>query len=104
MWRPAFTDLIDQTDSLLLNDLSAPGVTNASCDEDTQTTSGLVVTPNAADVGLVDYFKVVSISSGDERGRPGYRFPRFFEVADTVLSRRSSFRRGGDYRYRQVLH
>jgi VCBS repeat-containing protein len=41
-----------------------PGVTNAATNEDTQTTSGLVITPNAADGATVTHFKITGISGG----------------------------------------
>ncbi len=42
-----------------------PSVTNASTTEDTQTTSGLVISPNPADGAEVTHFKVTAISGGD---------------------------------------
>ena len=41
-----------------------PSVTNAATLEDTQTASGLVVTPNAADGAEVTHFKVTAITGG----------------------------------------
>lgn len=41
-----------------------PVVTGASTNEDTQTTSGLVVTPNPADVGSIQSFQITGISGG----------------------------------------
>ncbi len=40
-----------------------PGVTNATTDEDTQSTSGLVITPNANDSD-VTHFKITAITNG----------------------------------------
>ena len=39
-------------------------VTNATTTEDTQTTSGLVVTPNAVDGAAVTHFKVTAVANG----------------------------------------
>ncbi|HYE35347.1 Ig-like domain-containing protein, partial [Methylocaldum sp.] len=41
-----------------------PAITNASTNEDQQTTSGLVITRNAADGNEVTYFKVTGITNG----------------------------------------
>src|SRR5205814_7464481 len=41
-----------------------PSVTNATTNEDTQTTSALVITKNAADDGEVINFKITNISGG----------------------------------------
>ncbi|MEW6982225.1 tandem-95 repeat protein [Colwelliaceae bacterium 6471] len=41
-----------------------PSITNATTDEDTQSTSGLVVSRNAADSTEVTHFKITSISGG----------------------------------------
>jgi sugar lactone lactonase YvrE len=41
-----------------------PSVTNAATDEDTQTASGLVITPNAADGPEVTHFKITGITGG----------------------------------------
>ncbi len=42
----------------------ALNVTNATTGEDVQTTSGLVITPNAADVGTVTGFQITNITGG----------------------------------------
>src|SRR5206468_6884706 len=42
----------------------APGVTSATTNEDTQTTTGLVITPNAADGPEVTHFKISAIANG----------------------------------------
>ena len=44
--------------------LHQPSVTNATTSENTQTTSGLVITPNATDAGFVTYFQITSITGG----------------------------------------
>src|SRR6185503_4925751 len=41
-----------------------PGVTNATTNEDTQTTSGLVISRNAADGAEVTHFKITNIQNG----------------------------------------
>ncbi len=41
-----------------------PGVTSATTDEDTQTTSGLVISRNAVDDAEVTHFKITNISGG----------------------------------------
>ncbi len=41
-----------------------PSVTSASTFENTQTSSGLVVTPNSQDTGFVTYFQITNISGG----------------------------------------
>ena len=41
-----------------------PSVTNATTNEDTQTTSGLVITRNAADGAEVTHFKITGITNG----------------------------------------
>ena len=41
-----------------------PVVTNATTNEDTQTTSGLVITPNVADTAGVTHFKITGITNG----------------------------------------
>jgi len=41
-----------------------PGVTNAATNEDTQSTSGLVISRNASDAAEVTHFKITSISGG----------------------------------------
>jgi Peptidase family M23/Beta-propeller repeat/PKD domain len=44
--------------------LQQPSVTNATTTDNTQTTSGLVVTPNAADAAFVTNFQVTNITGG----------------------------------------
>ncbi len=44
--------------------LHQPNVTNTTTEENTQTTSGLVVTPNSQDAAFVNDFQVTSISDG----------------------------------------
>jgi len=41
-----------------------PSVTPATTNEDTQTTSGLVITPSASDGGEVTFFKITNITNG----------------------------------------
>src|SRR5205823_6523694 len=41
-----------------------PGVTNATTNEDVQTTSGLVVSRNAADGAEVTHFEITAITNG----------------------------------------
>jgi co-chaperonin GroES (HSP10) len=41
-----------------------PSVTNATTNEDTQTTSGLVISPNANDSSEVTHFKITAITNG----------------------------------------
>ena len=49
------------TVNLVLNE---PTVTNASTTDNTQTTSGLVITPNAADTVFVTDFQITNITGG----------------------------------------
>ena len=44
--------------------LHQPSVTNATTTENTQTTSGLVITPNTADTAFVTNFQITSITGG----------------------------------------
>ncbi len=44
--------------------LNQPSVTNATTTDNTQTTSGLVITPNAADTGFVSNFQITNIIGG----------------------------------------
>ena len=44
--------------------LNQPSVTNATTTENTQTTSGLVITPNAADTAFVTDFQITGITGG----------------------------------------
>ena len=44
--------------------LNQPSVTNATTDENTQTTSGLVITPNPLDTSLVNDFQITNITGG----------------------------------------
>ena len=44
--------------------LNQPAVTNATTSDNTQTTSGLVITPNAADTAFVTYFQITNITGG----------------------------------------
>ena len=44
--------------------LHQPSVTNATTTENMQTTSGLVITPNATDAGFVTYFQITNITGG----------------------------------------
>ncbi len=44
--------------------LHTPSVTNATTPENTQTTSGLIITPNAADTGVVTDFQITNITGG----------------------------------------
>ena len=44
--------------------LNQPSVTNATTTDNTQTTSGLVITPNAADTGFVTNFQITNITGG----------------------------------------
>ena len=44
--------------------LNQPTVTNATTSDNTQTTSGLVITPNAADTAFVTYFQITNITGG----------------------------------------
>ncbi len=60
----AFSTATD-TASLVINPVAdTPSVTNATTNEDTQTTSGLVISRNAADGGEVTHFKITGISNG----------------------------------------
>jgi hypothetical protein len=60
----AFSTATD-TASLTVNPLAdTPSVTNATTNEDTQTTSGLVISRNAADGAEVTHFKITGISNG----------------------------------------
>jgi len=55
----------DQTFDITVNSvLDTPSVTNATTFEDIQTSSGLVLTPNAADGAEVTHFKITGISNG----------------------------------------
>ena len=57
--------------------LNQPSVTNASTTDNTQTTSGLVITPNAADTTFVTDFQVTNIAGGNavpqQRNDPGHQ-------------------------------
>ena len=44
--------------------ISAANVTNATTTEGAQTTSGLVITPNAADVAVVNSFQITNVTGG----------------------------------------
>ena len=44
--------------------LNQPAVTNATTTDNTQTTSGLVITPNAADTAFVTNFQITNIMGG----------------------------------------
>ena len=44
--------------------LNQPSVTNATTTDNTQTTSGLVITPNAADTAFVTNFQITNITGG----------------------------------------
>ena len=44
--------------------LHAPNVTNAATPENTQTSSGLVITPNESDTSVVTRFRIGSITGG----------------------------------------
>ena len=60
----AFSTATD-TASLVINPVAdTPSVTNATTNEDTQTTSGLVISRNAADGAEVTHFKITGISNG----------------------------------------
>ena len=60
----AFSTATD-TASLVINPVAdTPSVTNATTNEDTQTTSGLVLARNAADGAEVTHFKITGISNG----------------------------------------
>ncbi len=62
--RTAFSTATD-TASLVINPVAdTPSVTNATTNEDTQTTSGLVISRNAADSTEVTHFKITGISNG----------------------------------------
>src|SRR5262249_3843357 len=53
------------TASITVNPVAdTPSVTNATTNEDTQTTSGLVISRNAADGSEVTNFKITSITNG----------------------------------------
>jgi hypothetical protein len=66
----AATDLNSNTSefsakaTLQLVALHTPSVTNALTYANTQSTSGLVITPNAADAGTVKFFQITNITSG----------------------------------------
>mgnify|MGYP003669514198 CR=1 FL=1 len=60
----AFSSNTD-TASLTINPVAdTPSVTDATTDEDTQSTSGLVISRNAADGAEVTYFKITGITNG----------------------------------------
>ena len=60
----AFSTATD-TASLVINPVAdTPSVTNATTNEDTQTTSGLVISRNVADGAEVTHFKITGISNG----------------------------------------
>ena len=60
----AFSTATD-TASLVINPVAdTPSVTNATTNEDTQTTSGLVISRNAADGAEVTHFKITGITNG----------------------------------------
>ncbi|MEQ9407984.1 MAG: cadherin domain-containing protein [Fuerstiella sp.] len=60
----AFSSATDAA-SLVVNPVAdTPSVTNAATDEDTQTTSGLVISRHGADAAEVTHFKITGISNG----------------------------------------
>ena len=60
----AFSTATD-TASLVINPIAdTPSVTNATTNEDTQSTSGLVISRNAADGAEVTHFKITGITNG----------------------------------------
>ena len=60
----AFSTATD-TASLVINPVAdTPSVTNATTNEDTQTTSGLVISRNVADGAEVTHFKITGITNG----------------------------------------
>ena len=60
----AFSTATD-TASLVINPVAdTPSVTNAATNEDTQTTSGLVISRHVADGVEVTHFKITGISNG----------------------------------------
>jgi co-chaperonin GroES (HSP10) len=59
------TDSMSDTFVLTVNSIAdTPSVTNATTTEDTQTSSGLVITKNAVDNGEVTHFKITAITNG----------------------------------------
>lgn len=59
------TDSISDTFVLTVNSVAdTPSVTNATTGEDTQTSSGLVVTRNAVDNGEITHFRISAITNG----------------------------------------
>ncbi|HKG61327.1 MAG TPA: Ig-like domain repeat protein [Pyrinomonadaceae bacterium] len=59
------TDSMSDTFVLTVNSVAdTPSVTNATINEDTQTTSGLVVTRNVVDNGEVTHFRISAITNG----------------------------------------
>jgi co-chaperonin GroES (HSP10) len=61
------SQLLTMTDSFVLTVspvADVPSVTNATTNEDTQTTTGLVITKNAADGAEVTHFKITNITGG----------------------------------------
>ena len=59
------TDSMSDTFVLTVNSVAdTPSVTNATTSEDTQTSSGLVVTRNAVDNGEITHFRISAITNG----------------------------------------
>lgn len=59
------TDSMSDTFVLTVNSVAdTPSVTNSTTNEDTQTSSGLVVTRNAADNGEITHFRISGITNG----------------------------------------
>ena len=54
----------DTENTTVLRTADTPSVTNAATDEDTQTTSGLVISRNASDGAEVTHFKITNIQGG----------------------------------------
>jgi len=61
---PTMTSEFSATLAVQATTLHTPSVTNAATYANTQSTSGLVITPNSADVGTVKFFQITNITSG----------------------------------------
>ena len=60
----AFSTAIETASIIVAAVADTPSVTNASTNEDTQTSSGLVISRNAADGAEVTHFKITAITGG----------------------------------------
>src|SRR4029077_18262424 len=60
----AFSNISDTASITIIPIADQPSVTGATTNEDTQTSSGLVITRNAVDGAEVGFFKITGITNG----------------------------------------